>query len=154
MYFRIAWQRVVTMVVGKQVEVVDVVEDEKPLLHNAISYWVRLPAAPGNEDGSAISSARTAADVKAAVQRGGGSKGPPVHFQGFVNDVIEATETLKVVFENDPTMTEKDVPYNMKGLKWFRETGTLVENDKYEYLIIIHEILLLTIYYFLVVLFE
>jgi hypothetical protein len=115
--FRIAWQRVVTMVVGKQVEIVDVVEDEKPLLHNAISYWVRLPASSSDEAAGALSA------------HSGGSRAP-VHFQGFVNDVIEATETLKVVFENDPTMTEKDVPYNMKGLKWFRETGTLVENDK------------------------
>lgn len=88
-------------IMGKKVEVVDVLPAEKPPLSEAIRYWIRFPVS--------------------------NKKGAPR--QGFVNDVNMQHKELTVVFEDSSNMKEEKVSYDYPGLLWFEETGVLVERD-------------------------
>jgi hypothetical protein len=90
------------MICGKHLEVVDVIESEKPDLFNAIGYWVRLP----NKSFSQEKDLRKREKI-------------PQFIQGFVNDLNEKSGVLKVIFEHDQDMNEQEVPFNSMDMTWY-----------------------------------
>lgn len=91
----------------------EVVESEAPQLLESIGFWVRVP---------------TPVEIK---QKSSDGKLKTINLiQGFVNDVDEVRKVVKVVFEGDESMAEREVPLSTRGLVWFKEVNELVEQDK------------------------
>lgn len=110
---RRAWGWLLRTLLQREVDIVEVVEANAPTLLESIGYWVRIP---------------TPIEIQ---QRPYGARTETISIvQGFVNDVDEVRQIVKVVFEKDLSMAEREVAFNSRGLEWFKEVNELVEQDK------------------------
>lgn len=98
---RLAWKDLMARLMGKKVEIVDVIPAEKPTLNDVLSYWIRMP----------------------------GKNNKSVPRQGFVNNVNIEQKEMYVIFEDSSNMKEELVSFNNPDLVWFQEMGSLVESD-------------------------